>query len=102
VQPEVVLGPSQARPAKFAALRNPACRAYLGGGALAMMADNIEHVITYWVIWQRFRSPALTGFEVISHWLPFLLLSPYFARLPTVTTAASSSRARRRCSWWYR
>jgi MFS family permease len=69
------------QPARFAALRSPACRAYLGGGALAMMADNIEHVITYWVIWQKFHSPALTGFEVISHWLPFLLLSPYFGAL---------------------
>jgi MFS family permease len=69
------------RPAKFAALRNPTCRLYLGGGAMAMMADNIEHVITYWVIWQKFHSPALTGFEVISHWLPFLLLSPYFGAL---------------------
>jgi MFS family permease len=54
---------------------------YLGGAALAMMADNIEHVITYWVLWQKFHSPALTGFEVISHWLPFLLLSPYFGSL---------------------
>jgi MFS family permease len=70
-----------AQPAKFAALRNPACRVYLVGGALAMMADNIEHVITYWVLWQKFHSPALTGFEVISHWLPFLLLSPYFGAL---------------------
>jgi MFS family permease len=68
-------------PAKFAALRNPSCRVYLAGGALSMMADNIEHVITYWVIWQKFHSPALTGFEVISHWLPFLLLSPYFGAL---------------------
>jgi MFS family permease len=72
---------SAAQPAKFAALRNPTCRVYLGGAALAMMADNIEHVITYWVVWQRFHSPALTGFEVISHWLPFLLLSPYFGAL---------------------
>jgi MFS family permease len=69
------------QPAKFAALRNAACRPYLGGAALAMMADNVEHVITYWVLWERFRSPALTGFEVISHWLPFLLLSPYFGAL---------------------
>jgi MFS family permease len=69
------------QPAKFAALRNPECRLYLGGAALAMMADNIEHVITYWVVWERFHSPALTGFEVISHWLPFLLLSPYFGAL---------------------
>jgi MFS family permease len=66
---------------KFAALRNPACRIYLTGGMLSMMADNIEHVITYWVLWQRFHSTALTGFEVISHWLPFLLLSPYFGAL---------------------
>jgi hypothetical protein len=40
-----------------------------------------EHVITYWVLWQKFHSFALTGFEVISHWLPFLLLSPYFGAL---------------------
>ena len=66
---------------KFAALRNPVCRVYLAGGMLAMMADNIEHVITYWVLWQHFHSTALTGFEVISHWLPFLLLSPYFGAL---------------------
>ncbi|MGH3264655.1 MAG: MFS transporter [Trebonia sp.] len=74
-------GPAAGQPAKFAALRNPECRFYLGGAALAMMADNVEHVITYWVIWQRFHSPALTGFEVISHWVPFLLLSPYFGAL---------------------
>jgi MFS family permease len=66
---------------KFAALRNPSCRVYLIAGMLSMMADNIEHVITYWVLWQRFHSTALTGFEVISHWLPFFLLSPYFGAL---------------------
>jgi MFS family permease len=80
-QPEAVPGQAPAQPARFAALRNPTCRIYLCGGALAMMADNIEHVITYWVIWQKFHSPALTGFEVISHWLPFLLLSPYLGAL---------------------
>jgi MFS family permease len=66
---------------KFAALRNRSCRVYLAGGMLSMMADNIEHVITYWVLWQKFHSTALTGFEVISHWLPFFLLSPYFGAL---------------------
>jgi MFS family permease len=66
---------------KFAALRNPDCRPYLFGGALAMMADNVEHVITYWVLWQKFHSPALAGFEVISHWVPFLLFSVYFGSL---------------------
>jgi MFS family permease len=73
--------PATGQPAKFAALRSPECRHYLGGAALAMMADNIEHVITYWALWEKFHSPALTGFEVISHWLPFLLLSPYFGAL---------------------
>jgi MFS family permease len=66
---------------KFAALRNPDCRPYLFGAALAMMADNIEHVITYWVLWQEFHSPALTGFQVISHWVPFLLFSVSFGSL---------------------
>jgi MFS family permease len=51
------------------------------GAALAMMADNIEHVITYWVLWQRFHSPVLAGFQVISHWVPFLLLSVPFGGL---------------------
>ena len=41
----------------------------------AMMADNIEHVISYWVVFQKFHSPALAGFAVISHWLPFLMFS---------------------------
>lgn len=41
----------------------------------AMMADNIEHVISYWVVFQKFHSPALAGFAVLSHWLPFLFFS---------------------------
>ncbi|GAA3385091.1 MFS transporter [Cryptosporangium minutisporangium] len=68
-------------PPRFAALRNRDCRPYLIGAALAMMADNIEHVITYWVLWEQFRSPALAGFQVISHWLPFLFFSVYFGGL---------------------
>ena len=68
-------------PRRFAALRLPDSRTYLFGAGLMMMADNVEHVITYWVLWQRFHSPVLTGFEVISHWLPFLLLSVPFGQL---------------------
>ena len=49
--------------------------------ALAMMADNIEHVISYWVMFEKFHSPALGGFAVLSHWLPFLLFSVYFGAL---------------------
>lgn len=73
--------PSVPAPRRFAALHNRDCRPYLFGAALAMMADNIEQVITYWVLWQKFHSPALTGFEVISHWTPFLLFSVYFGSL---------------------
>jgi MFS family permease len=62
-------------PLRFAALRNRDSRPYLFGTGLAMMADNVEHVITYWVLWEKFHSPALAGFQVISHWLPFLLFS---------------------------
>ena len=79
-----VTTPAPAAPAasrRFAALRNRDCRPYLFGAAMAMMADNIEHVITYWVLWERFHSPALSGFQVISHWVPFLLFSVYSGAL---------------------
>ena len=59
----------------FSAFRNPDFRWFFLGNALAMMADNIEHVISYWVIFQKFQSPTLAGFAVISHWIPFLLFS---------------------------
>jgi MFS family permease len=59
----------------FAALRQPGYSPYLGGTMLAMMADSIEHVISYWMIYEKFQSPALAGYAVISHWLPFLLFS---------------------------
>ena len=75
------MDPMSDAPRRFAALRNRSCATYLVGAALMMMADNIEHVITYWMLWQQFHSPALAGFEVISHWLPFLLLSVPFGQL---------------------
>ena len=59
----------------FFALRQPVFRAYFFGAASAMMADSIEHVISYWIIFEKFQSPALAGFAVISHWVPFLLFS---------------------------
>ncbi|NKF21103.1 MFS transporter [Solimonas sp. C16B3] len=59
----------------FAALRHRGYRQYFVLSALAMMGDSVEHVISYWVIFQKFHSPALGGFAVISHWLPFLLFS---------------------------
>lgn len=65
----------------FAALRHGDFRVYLVATSAAMMADNIEHVISYWVMFELFRSPALAGFAVLSHWLPFLFLSVYFGAL---------------------
>ena len=67
--------PAQTRPVRFSALRVPAYRRYFFANLLSMTADNIEHVISYWVMFQLFRSPALGGFAVISHWVPFLLFS---------------------------
>lgn len=51
----------------FAALRHAGARPYLIYSALVMMADSIEHVISYWIIFEKFHSPALGGFAVVSH-----------------------------------
>ncbi|HEY3161200.1 MAG TPA: MFS transporter [Vicinamibacterales bacterium] len=66
---------------RFAALRIPAYRRYFTFSLMSMMADNIEHVISYWVMFQAFHSAALGGFAVISHWVPFLLFSLYTGAL---------------------
>jgi MFS family permease len=65
----------------FAALRLPAYRGYIGTSSLSMLADNIEHVISYWVLWQVFQSPMLQGFAVIAHWTPQLLLGVHLGHL---------------------
>ena len=44
---------------RFAALHVADYRRYFLLGLLAMTADNIEHVISYWVIYLKFHSPAL-------------------------------------------
>ena len=56
-------------------MRHAGYRIHFTTYVLAMMADNIEHVISYWMVFQKFQSPALGGFAVLSHWLPFLLFS---------------------------
>jgi MFS family permease len=65
----------------FTALRHPGYRAYFLGAAIAMMGDSIEHVISYWILFQKFESQALAGFAVLSHWLPFLFFSLYSGSL---------------------
>src|SRR5262249_51251188 len=47
----------------------------------SQMGDNIEHVISYWLLFQKFHSPVLGGFAVMSHWTPFLFFSVYFGAL---------------------
>ncbi len=59
----------------FAAMRHSRFRWFFFTYILAMMADNIEHVISYWIMYQKFHSPALGGFAVLSHWLPYLFFS---------------------------
>src|SRR6516225_3163399 len=62
---------------RFAALRSGDTRLYIAGASSSMAGDSIEHVISYWVLFQQFHSPALAGFAVISHWVP-ALFSVYF------------------------
>lgn len=60
---------------RFAALRAPWYKGYLAGSVLLMGGDNLEHAITYWVMWQTFHSPLLAGLAVLTHWLPHLFFS---------------------------
>lgn len=76
-----VLAPAAAGAPRFAALHVRDYRRYFVASLLAMTADSVEHVISYWVIFQKFHSPTLAGFAVISHWVPFLLFSVYMGAL---------------------
>jgi MFS family permease len=73
--------PSADKKVAFAALRHKDFRVYFIATMLAMMADNIEHVISYWLLFEKFHSPVLAGFAVLSHWTPFLLFSVYFGAM---------------------
>ena len=59
----------------FEALRIPQYKRLIIGYLLTMMADNVEHVVSYWVMFQKFDSPMLGGFAVVSHWMPYLIFS---------------------------
>jgi MFS family permease len=65
----------------FASFANRDFRIFFFAANAAMMADNIEHVISYWVIFQKFHSPALGAFAVVSHWAPYLLFAAYTGSL---------------------
>ena len=70
-----------AAPAKFGALHHPDYRRYVLFALVGQIAENVEHVISYWVIYQSFHSPTLAGFAVISHWVPYLVFSVYTGAL---------------------
>jgi len=74
-------GTALGQPVSFAVFRYSGFRFYFLGTATAMLADNVEHVITYWALFQKFHSPALGGFAVISHWAPFLAFSIFSGAL---------------------
>jgi MFS family permease len=65
----------------FTSFANSDYRIFFFTASAAMMADNIEHVISYWVMFQKFHSPALGAFAVVSHWVPYLFLGAYSGRL---------------------
>jgi len=81
------ISPSNDSPARaqrkvaFAALQHRDYRRYFLVHLFSTMGDNIEHVISYWLLFQKFRSPVLGGFAVISHWTPFLFFAVYFGAL---------------------
>jgi hypothetical protein len=43
----------------FAALHHRDYRRYFIVNLFSAMGDNIEHVISYWLLYQKFHSPAL-------------------------------------------
>src|SRR5258706_8925760 len=65
----------------FAALHHPDYRRYFFVIMMPQMGNNIEHVISYWMLFKKFPSPVLAGFAVISHWTPFLFFAVYFGAL---------------------
>lgn len=74
-------GTTPSRTVAFAALHHRDYRRYFLVNLFSTMGDNIEHVISYWLLYQKFHSPVLAGFAVISHWTPFLFFAVYFGAL---------------------
>lgn len=65
----------------FAALHERSYRGFFIGATCMSAADSCEHVISYWMLFQKFHSPMLAGFAVVSHWIPFLFLSVFAGAL---------------------
>lgn len=65
----------------FAAFANRDFRIYFCCATAAMTGDHVEHVISYWMMFQKYQSPALGAFAVVSHWVPYLLLAGFSGSL---------------------
>jgi MFS family permease len=78
LEPRIDASPSQAPKRRtFTSFANRDFRIFFFASSAAMMADNIEHVISYWVVFQKFHSPSLLAFAVVSHWAPYLAFAAY-------------------------
>ena len=77
--PEAAAAPAVAT--KFGALYHRDYRRYFLLALLGMTAESVEHVTSYWAIFESFHSPTLGGFAVISHWVPYLIFSVYAGAL---------------------
>jgi MFS family permease len=78
LEPRIDASPSQAPKRRtFTSFANRDFRIFLFATSAAMMADNIEHVISYWVVFEKFHSPSLLAFAVVSHWAPYLAFAAY-------------------------
>jgi MFS family permease len=78
LEPRIDASPPQAPKRRtFTSFANRDFRTYFFASSAAMMADNIEHVISYWVVFEKFHSPSLLAFAVVSHWAPYLAFAAY-------------------------
>src|SRR5207245_10719309 len=66
---------------KFGALYHRDYRRYFFLALVGLTAESVEHVSSYWVIFETFHSPTLGGFAVFSHWVPYLISSVSAAAL---------------------
>lgn len=73
--PSVTVSAASPQARAFPALYHRDYRLYAWTLALAMAADNIEHVMGYWLIWEISHSPFWLGYAVFTHWIPFVLFS---------------------------
>ena len=88
-----------AKKVAFAALQHRHFRYFFVTTMLAMMADNIEHVISYWLLFQKFESPVLAGFADIILNTTSAILGLFWSHCGSLPTAERSFKPRKSCTW---